>query len=82
MPYFWNKLLKIYLFYVFMLVKNIPQLWALSAVGKVIKNYFPLVIFTLVCAHMLPEAQRKHSVTQIMCSAYAFSNSLLSAGRY
>lgn len=65
-----------------MLVKNIPQLWALSAVGKVIKNYFPLVIFTLVCAHMLPEAQRKHSVTQIMCSAYAFSNSLLSAGRY
>lgn len=63
MPYFLNKLLKIYLFYVFMLVKNIPQLWALSAMGKVLKKYFPVVIFTLVCVHMLPQVPRKYNVT-------------------
>lgn len=61
-----------------MLVKNIPQLWALSAVGKVIKNYFPLVIFTWYVCTCCQKYKGKHSVTQIVCSAYAFLNSLLS----
>ena len=66
-----------------MLVKNIPQLWALSAVGKVFKKLFPCSDFHFgMCAHVAKSTKEVQCDLDHVFSLYIFLNSLLPAERY